>query len=83
MREPDHLSADWIAKDICARATIISLREDALELAAIARALEPSAHFLPPLSDDAHDRAMELLILLLLERQRGRRLLELLVPQCG
>jgi hypothetical protein len=80
MREPDHPSADWIAKDICARAEIHRLREDAEEVAAIARGLQRSPEFLPRLSDNPHKRANELLVLLMLERQRARRLLELLVP---
>ena len=61
-----------------ARSRLADLRSDAEQLFELCKGLQRSPDFLPPLSDDPSERQTELLALLLIERERSRRLLALL-----
>ena len=78
MAQPD---PDRVARDVAsinAWATVHQMGNDADELAELCEVLEPSPHALPKLSTDPRERQLQLLTLLLFERERSRRLLALL-----
>jgi hypothetical protein len=72
-----------MATAIMVRSRLADLRSDAEELFELCRGLQPSPDFLPPLSDDLNERQTVLLKLLLVERERSRRLLALLSGSDG
>lgn len=78
MHDPDDDRLDALAIDLMQRATINQIRDDAAELFELCKGLQPSPDFLPPLSDNRNERQTELLKLLLIERERSRKLLALL-----
>ena len=69
---PDDPKPNALALDLMQRATLAGLRNDAEELGAIVREMQPP---LPTLPLDATDREMALMDLLLQARDRERRLL--------
>jgi hypothetical protein len=75
------LKLDPVALDLLARSRIIEMRESADQLVELCKGLQPSPDFLPPLSADPHECMCELLTLLLIERERSRKLLALLADK--
>ena len=76
MTPPDHDKPGALARDLMRRATIAQLSDDATELAALVAGLQRP---LPVMPFDPVQREAVLLIQLLRERDRSRRILDLLL----
>jgi hypothetical protein len=67
-----------LALSLLAAGHVADMRDSAAELFELCKGLSPSPDFLPVLSDSPNTRQHQLLRLLLIERERSRRLLRLL-----